>query len=57
MTGPGRSSGDEHGFGPAHPLIVRPLGDGYQIIAGHYRVLATEQVGLKVRIAVASPAA
>ncbi len=23
----------EHGFDPTHPLVIRPLGDGYQVVA------------------------
>ncbi|MFP4239811.1 MAG: Spo0J and IME4 domain-containing protein, partial [Rhodosalinus sp.] len=36
------------GFDPAHALIVRPVGDGYQILSGHHRHEAAKQVGLDV---------
>lgn len=31
---------------PAHALIVRPLGDAYEIVSGHHRKLAAEVAGL-----------
>ncbi len=36
----------ENGFRSAHAVLVRPLDDGYQIIAGHHRVAAARQAGL-----------
>lgn len=35
-----------NGFSPAHALIVRPVGDKYQIISGHHRKAAAESAGL-----------
>jgi len=35
-----------NGFDPAHALIVRPLGEDWQILAGHHRRVAAEQAGL-----------
>jgi hypothetical protein len=34
------------GFDPAHALIVRPLGDDWQIISGHHRRRASERAEL-----------
>lgn len=34
------------GFDPAHALIVRPVGDAYQIISGHHRWQAANQAKL-----------
>jgi ParB/RepB/Spo0J family partition protein len=34
------------GFGPEHAILVRPYGDGYQIISGHHRAEAAKRVGL-----------
>jgi protein gp37/ParB-like chromosome segregation protein Spo0J len=34
------------GFDPAHALIVRPLGDEFQIISGHHRTIAASHAGL-----------
>lgn len=34
------------GFKPVHGLLVRPLGDQYQIISGHHRKMACIEVGL-----------
>lgn len=34
------------GFDEAHALIVRPIGDGFQIISGHNRRVAAERAGL-----------
>lgn len=36
----------EHGFDPLHMLVVRPLGDGYEVVSGHHRVLAAHEAGL-----------
>ncbi len=33
-------------FDPAHALIVREAGDGYEIISGHHRALAAQKAGL-----------
>ena len=35
------------GFDPAHALIVRPIGDGFQIISGHHRHAAATHVGIQ----------
>ena len=35
------------GFDPAHALIVRPVGDEYQIISGHHRHEAAQRAGLE----------
>jgi ParB/RepB/Spo0J family partition protein len=37
----------EQDFDAAHPLVVRPFGDGYQILAGHTRALAARKAGIK----------
>lgn len=34
------------GFDPAHALIVRPVGDTYQIISGHHRLEAAKRAGV-----------
>lgn len=34
------------GFGPEHAILVRPYGDGYQIISGHHRAEAAKRIGL-----------
>lgn len=34
------------GFDAAHSLIVRPLGDGYQVLSGHHRKAAALKAGL-----------
>lgn len=34
------------GFDPAHALIVRPVGEGFQILSGHHRHAAAKQAGL-----------
>lgn len=34
------------GFGPEHALLVRPKGDGYEILSGHHRHEAAKRVGL-----------
>jgi ParB-like chromosome segregation protein Spo0J len=34
------------GFDPAHALIVRPIGNGWQIVSGHHRAAAAIQAGL-----------
>jgi ParB/RepB/Spo0J family partition protein len=34
------------GFGPEHALLVRPRGDGYEILSGHHRHEAAKRVGL-----------
>lgn len=34
------------GFGPEHAPLVRPYGDGFQIISGHHRVEAMKRSGL-----------
>ena len=36
----------EGGFDPAHSLIVRPAGDGYQVLSGHHRKAAAIKAGL-----------
>lgn len=36
------------GFQPHHAITVRPLDDGYQIIAGHHRVAAAQQAEVEV---------
>jgi len=36
-----------NGFDPAHALIVRPVGDAYQIISGHHRWQAANQAGIE----------
>jgi ParB-like chromosome segregation protein Spo0J len=36
------------GFESAHALIVRPLGDGWQIVSGHQRVEAPRRAVLEV---------
>lgn len=33
-------------FDPAHALIVRAVGDGFEIISGHHRALAARKAGL-----------
>ena len=33
-------------FDPAHALLVRPLGENFQIISGHHRKLAAERCGI-----------
>ena len=38
----------EDGFDPAHALIVRPVGDSYEIISGHHRKAAAIRSGLDV---------
>jgi hypothetical protein len=35
------------GFPAKYALLVRPVGNGFQIIAGHHRKLAAEKAGLK----------
>lgn len=35
------------GFDPAHALIVRPVGDVFEIISGHHRWRAAKQAGLE----------
>src|SRR5574337_416176 len=35
------------GFDAAHALIVRPHGDGYQIISGHHRKAAAAKSGIE----------
>jgi len=35
------------GFQPCYALLVRPFGDGYQILSGHTRLKASQQVGVK----------
>lgn len=35
------------GFDAAHALIVRPHGDGYQVISGHHRKAAAAKSGIK----------
>ena len=35
-----------NGFGVEHALLVRPFGEGYQIISGHTRKLAAERAGI-----------
>jgi ParB/RepB/Spo0J family partition protein len=37
---------EEGRFDPIHALLVRPFGDGYQIVSGHHRGLAAKQAGL-----------
>lgn len=34
------------GFGQQHAILVRPFGEGYQIISGHHRVEAAKRAGL-----------
>lgn len=34
------------GFGREHAPLVRPYGDGYQIVSGHHRIEAATRVGL-----------
>ena len=41
-----RSSLSQQGFDPAHALIVRPLGDTFQILSGHHRSEAAKRAGL-----------
>ena len=36
-----------NGFDPAHALIVRPVGDAFQIISGHHRWQAANQASLE----------
>jgi ParB-like chromosome segregation protein Spo0J len=36
----------ERGFDAAHALLVRSLGDGFQILAGHHRAAAARAAGL-----------
>jgi protein gp37 len=36
----------EHGFDAAHAIMVRPLGEGFQIVSGHNRVKAALLSGL-----------
>ena len=38
-----RAVGEMH---PAHALLVRPLGDGYQIVSGHTRAEAAKRAGV-----------
>jgi ParB family chromosome partitioning protein len=35
------------GFDPAYALLVRPINDGFQIVAGHHRVAAARAAGLE----------
>jgi ParB/RepB/Spo0J family partition protein len=35
-----------HGFRPEYALLVRPVGDRYQVIAGHHRREAAQRAGL-----------
>jgi hypothetical protein len=35
------------GFDPAHALLVRAVGEGFQIVAGHHRAAAARAAGLK----------
>jgi hypothetical protein len=36
------------GFKPEYALLVRPFGDGYQVISGHTRLKAAQQAGCSV---------
>jgi ParB/RepB/Spo0J family partition protein len=36
----------ERGFAQEHAILVRPFGDGYQVISGHHRLAAAQQAGL-----------
>ena len=38
----------EGGFKPEYALLVRPFGDGYQVISGHTRLKAAQQAGCSV---------
>jgi protein gp37/ParB-like chromosome segregation protein Spo0J len=40
------AAGLASGFDPAHALIVRPLGGGWQIVSGHHRWSAAKRAGL-----------
>jgi site-specific DNA-methyltransferase (adenine-specific) len=42
----GIQAGLGNGFNAAHSLIVRPNGDGYQILAGHHRKEAANREGI-----------
>lgn len=37
---------DRSGFGAQHAILVRPLGERWQIVSGHHRVEAARRVGL-----------
>jgi ParB/RepB/Spo0J family partition protein len=37
---------DSGGFGAEHAILVRPHGDGYQVISGHHRLEAAKRAGL-----------
>ena len=39
-------AGLSDGFDPAHALIVRPLGNEYQVLSGHHRKAAAMQAGI-----------
>lgn len=41
------SSIEKDGFQPCYALLVRPFEDGYQILSGHTRLKASQQVGVK----------
>src|SRR5215207_9728941 len=36
-----------HGFDLAHSILVRPLGDRYQVVSGHNRLEAAKRAGLE----------
>lgn len=36
----------ESGFQPCYALLVRPFGDGYQVVSGHTRLKASQKVGV-----------
>ena len=38
---------EKDGFQPCYALLVRPFEDGYQILSGHTRLKASQQVGVK----------
>ena len=42
-----KTSIQENGFFPHHALLVRPLNGGYELIAGHRRLAAVKELGIK----------
>lgn len=35
-----------NGFGPEHAILVRPIGNGMQVVSGHHRLEAAKRAGL-----------